>query len=58
MRWYEWSLKVLGVKLAIRRGAYDEAIRQAEELVHTRGVPPRKRFRPSSRVRSLVAAGR
>ena len=32
MRWYEWSLKVLGVKLAIRRGAYDEAVAQAEAL--------------------------
>src|SRR5690349_2225173 len=29
MRWYEWSLKVLGVKLAIRRGAHDEALAMA-----------------------------
>ena len=40
MRWYEWSLKVLGVKLAIRRGTYDEAVAQAEALVQTAGVPP------------------
>ena len=40
MKWYEWSLKILGVKLAIRRTAFDEAIRQAEELVRTSGVPP------------------
>ena len=39
MRWYEWSLKVLGVKLAIRRGAYDEAVNNAEELVRTDGRP-------------------
>jgi tetratricopeptide (TPR) repeat protein len=29
MRWYEWSLKVLGVKLAIRRGDFDEALAMA-----------------------------
>ena len=40
MKWYEWSLKVLGVKVAIRRGAYDLAIRMAEELALTAGVPP------------------
>ncbi|MBI4885465.1 MAG: sigma 54-interacting transcriptional regulator [Acidobacteria bacterium] len=39
-RWYEWSLRVLGVKLAIRRAAYGEAIAMAEELVRTPGVPP------------------
>src|SRR4051812_4777627 len=30
MRWYELSLKVLGAKLAIRRGEYDEAIAMAD----------------------------
>jgi len=39
MRWYEWSLKVLGVKLSIRRGAFDEALRDAEALAHASGVP-------------------
>ena len=40
MRWYEWSLKVLGVKLAIRRGAFDEALQMADELVVAAGIPP------------------
>ena len=39
IRWYEWSLRVLGVKLAIRRGAFDEAIAIAEEMVRTPNVP-------------------
>jgi len=40
MRWYEWSLRVLGVRLAVRRGAYDEAVAMAEEIAATPGVPP------------------
>jgi DNA-binding NtrC family response regulator/tetratricopeptide (TPR) repeat protein len=40
MRWYEWSLKVLEVRLAIRRGAFDEALRMADELVAATGIPP------------------
>jgi DNA-binding NtrC family response regulator/tetratricopeptide (TPR) repeat protein len=40
MRWFEWSLKVLGVKLAIRRRAYDEAVAMADALAQAPGVPP------------------
>jgi DNA-binding NtrC family response regulator/tetratricopeptide (TPR) repeat protein len=40
MRWYEWSLRILGVKLAIRRGDYERAIHDAEEMAGTSGVPP------------------
>ena len=39
MRWYEWGPKVLGVKVAIRRGAHDEALAMAEELIQTAGIP-------------------
>jgi scyllo-inositol 2-dehydrogenase (NADP+) len=39
-RWYEWSLKVLGVKLAIRRGAFDEALQMADALIDAPGIPP------------------
>ncbi len=39
-RWYEWSLKVLGVKLANRRQAYDEALQMADDLVGAAGIPP------------------
>ncbi len=59
MRWYEWSLKVLGVKLAIRRGAYDEAVNHAEELVQTTGVPPAEALQAElAACEALVAADR
>jgi len=59
MRWYEWSLRVLAVKLAIRRGAYDEAIAMAEEMVGTPGVPPAEAIQAElAASEALVAAGR
>ena len=59
MRWYEWSLKVLGVKLAIRRGAYDEAHRDGRGAgPHHRRAAERSDPGGSRRVRSAVAAGR
>jgi DNA-binding NtrC family response regulator/tetratricopeptide (TPR) repeat protein len=30
--WYEWSIRVLEAKLALRRGAHEEALRLAEEI--------------------------
>jgi DNA-binding NtrC family response regulator/tetratricopeptide (TPR) repeat protein len=39
-RWYEWSLKVLGVKLAIRRGAFEDAVQMADALIDAPGIPP------------------
>jgi hydrogenase-4 transcriptional activator len=38
-RWYEWSVRVLGARLALRRGALDEAARLAGEIVEA-GAPP------------------
>ena len=59
MRWYEWSLKVLGVKLAIRRGAYDQAVAEAEALVQTAGVPPAEALQAElAACEALVAADR
>ncbi len=59
MRWYEWSLKVLGVKLAIRRGAYDEALAMADELAKTPGVPPAETIQADlAACEALVAANR
>jgi len=59
MKWYEWSLKILGVKLAIRRGACSEAVRDAEALVHTSGVPPSEAIQAELVLcEALVAAGR
>src|SRR5687768_11557490 len=59
MRWYEWSLKVLGVKLAIRRGAFDEAIAMANELAQAAGVPASDAIQADlAACEALVAAGR
>src|SRR5262249_47492737 len=38
-RWYEWSVRVLGAKLALRRGSWDEATALADEIL-TAGAPP------------------
>jgi DNA-binding NtrC family response regulator/tetratricopeptide (TPR) repeat protein len=59
MRWYEWSLKVLGVKLAIRRGAFDEALAMADELANAAGVPPSDAIQADlAASEALLAAGR
>jgi len=59
MRWYEWSLKVLGVKLAIRRRAYDEAIAMADALSQAPGVPPADAIQAElAACEALVVAGR
>jgi DNA-binding NtrC family response regulator/tetratricopeptide (TPR) repeat protein len=58
MRWYEWSLKVLGVKLAIRRGAFDEALRIADELTSAAGVPPAEAIQADlAACEALLSAG-
>ncbi|HUK35752.1 MAG TPA: sigma 54-interacting transcriptional regulator [Vicinamibacterales bacterium] len=38
-RWYEWSVRVLGAKLALLRGAVDEAVTKADEILQA-GAPP------------------
>jgi tetratricopeptide (TPR) repeat protein len=61
MRWYEWSLKVLGVKLAVRRGNFSEALAIADELAAAPGVPPSESIRriwPPARRWSRRAASR
>ena len=59
MRWYEWSLRVLGVKLAIRRGEYDEAVAMAEDMVQTSGVPPVEAIQAElAACEALIAADR
>ncbi len=59
MRWYEWSLKVLGVKLAIRSGKFDEALQMADELARTAGVPPAEAIQADlAACEALVAAER
>ena len=39
-KWYEWSVKVLETKLAVRRGTFDDAIGRANELVAAEDIPP------------------
>ncbi|RPJ52791.1 MAG: tetratricopeptide repeat protein, partial [Acidobacteria bacterium] len=39
-RWYEWSVRLLTARLALRRGLRDEALRLASEICETPGVPP------------------
>jgi DNA-binding NtrC family response regulator/tetratricopeptide (TPR) repeat protein len=39
-KWYEWSVKVLETRLAVRRGAFDDAIARANELVSSPDIPP------------------
>jgi len=59
MRWYEWSLRVLGVKLAIRRGAFDEALATANELATTPGIPAADAIQADlAACEALLAAGK
>jgi len=59
IRWYEWSLRVLGVKLAIRRGDHEKAIAIAEEMVGTPNVPPSDAIQAElAACEALVAGGR
>ena len=59
MRWYEWPLKVLSVKLAVRRGDYDEAIGVAEELTQTVGIPASEAIQAElAACEAMVLAGR
>jgi DNA-binding NtrC family response regulator/tetratricopeptide (TPR) repeat protein len=39
-RWYEWSVRLLTARLALRRGVRTEALRLATEMATTPGVPP------------------
>jgi DNA-binding NtrC family response regulator/tetratricopeptide (TPR) repeat protein len=38
-QWYEWSVRVLGARLALRRGAVDEAVAKADDILQA-GAPP------------------
>ena len=59
MRWYEWSLKVLAVKLAIRRGDFADALAMADALAAAPGVPPAESIQADlAASEALLAAGR
>ncbi len=38
-QWYEWSVRVLGARLALRRGALDEAVAAVDDILRA-GAPP------------------
>ncbi len=38
-QWYEWSVRVLGARLAMRRGELDDAVARADEILQA-GAPP------------------
>ena len=58
-RWYEWSVRVLEVKIAIRRGAFAEAIERADELSRAADVPPSDAIQADlAGCEALLAAGR
>src|SRR5258706_14377308 len=38
-RWYEWSVRVLGARLALRRATLEDAVSRADEIVQA-GAPP------------------
>ncbi len=39
-RWYEWSIRLLGARLALRQQLSEEAIGQADQMLVESGVPP------------------
>src|SRR3954471_2847168 len=38
-QWYEWSVRVLGARLAMRRGELEDAVARADEILQA-GAPP------------------
>jgi hydrogenase-4 transcriptional activator len=59
MRWYEWSLKLLGLKLALKRGAWDQALNMADQLAQAPAIPPTEAIQADlAACEALVAAGR
>jgi DNA-binding NtrC family response regulator/tetratricopeptide (TPR) repeat protein len=55
--WYEWSIRVLEAKLAARRGATDQALRVANEIVAK--APPTEAIQADLIAsEALIAAGR
>ena len=58
-RWYEWSVKVLEVKIATRRGDYEEAVALADELSRAADIPPTDAIQADlAACEALLAAGR
>src|SRR6202043_2145970 len=57
-QWYEWSVRVLGARLAMRRGALDEAVALADEILRA-GAPPFDALQATlTAAEALTTAGR
>lgn len=58
-RWYEWSIRVITARLAIRQGKPDEALAVADEISRSSAAPPAEALE-SELIASeaLLAAGR
>jgi tetratricopeptide (TPR) repeat protein len=57
-QWYEWSVRVLGARLALRRGALDDAVARADEILQA-GAPPFDALQATLiAAEALTAAGR
>jgi DNA-binding NtrC family response regulator/tetratricopeptide (TPR) repeat protein len=58
-KWYEWSVRVISARLAIRRGNPDAALAIADDIVHTPDAPPAEAVQGSLiAIEALLAAGR
>jgi DNA-binding NtrC family response regulator/tetratricopeptide (TPR) repeat protein len=58
-RWYEWSLRVIGARLATRRGKPDEALAIADEIAKSTNAPPAETIEAELiAAEALLAAGR
>jgi DNA-binding NtrC family response regulator/tetratricopeptide (TPR) repeat protein len=58
-RWYDWSVKMLEVKIATRRGAYEDAVALADELSRAADIPPTDAIQADlAACEALLAAGR
>lgn len=58
-RWYEWSLRVIGARLAIRRNNPEEALALADEIARSPDAPPAEATEAELiAAEALLAAGR
>ena len=56
--WYEWSVRVLGARLALRQGAHADALTRADEILAA-GAPPFDTLQATLiAAEALIAAGR
>jgi len=58
-RWYEWSVRVISARLAIRRGTPDEALTMADEIARSPAAPPAEALQGELiAIEALLAAAR